>query len=463
MSEAPATCTSPVLDPDWLASRLSRYLWRDDETPGTVARVQIRLSRQTDDAVTALYHVGLERPDGGAIEQMYTGYHVPAERLDATAQSLAKKATRLPAVGRPLVVIPEGSLVLLAFPNDRRLSLLGSEELTAWLSERVKVLVNGSANGTTWRVADAGVTVLRYVPEKRLTMRCRARVENDHGEAHELAFIAKQFRNEARAATVYGNLEAFGNGPTAALVRVPRALAFDGPRGLVLMEDLPGQELKRALPSIDAERALRNLGRLMALFHKSPARVPATVSTRGELVDVIEAAQTIADAIPVMRPRLRACISKLRSLRGNDRDPAVLLHGACRLKHVFIHQGRLALVDLDGLAVGPAAYDLGNFLSSLYYLEEQERFDAPERLSYSRSFLSGYAVTTSQRIRPSTVMWFLAAILIHKQAGKYVTHLHEDRDHKVDRMITLAEAALARCEEVSPDLPVAAMWRLLPS
>ena len=68
----------------------------------------------------------------------------------------------------------------------------------------------------------------------------------------------------------------------------------------------------------------------------------------------------------------------------------------------------------------------------------------------TRRFLEGYSARSPWRLKPAAVLWYTAAVLVHKQARKYVVHLHEDREEKVDRVLRLAEGALAACEHLQP-------------
>jgi Ser/Thr protein kinase RdoA (MazF antagonist) len=140
----------------------------------------------------------------------------------------------------------------------------------------------------------------------------------------------------------------------------------------------------------------------------------------------------------------------------------VLLHGTFRLNHIFIHGDELALIDFDSLRMGHPAYDLANFLSSLYYLEAQDRLEPSQRQNIARHFLAGYAATAPLIVPPEVLLWFLADLLIKKQTYKYVKHFHEDRAQKVERMLALAEAALAGCQNVPIESNLATMWKSLP-
>jgi aminoglycoside phosphotransferase (APT) family kinase protein len=244
-------------------------------------------------------------------------------------------------------------------------------------------------------------------------------------------------------------------------VSVPRAVAFDGDNRLVAMEELKGTSLKRALPEIDIETVMLAAGEMIATFHQTRGSIPETVSRHDELEEVQDAVKAIGKRLPALRPRLRACLAKCTDLEWTDLTPPALLHGSCKLEHMLIHEGELALLDLDGLRRGHPAYDIGEFLSSLYNLEAQGRISSPVRRQIGRCFLQGYAARTPWTISPVAVFWFLAERLIYKQAAKYVEHLHDDCESKVGLMLTLAESVLARCTGLAGQ-PLGSIWQRLP-
>jgi aminoglycoside phosphotransferase (APT) family kinase protein len=171
----------------------------------------------------------------------------------------------------------------------------------------------------------------------------------------------------------------------------------------------------------------------------------------------------IRKTLPHFKPRLRAVFSAFKSFRWEDGLAPVLLHGTYRLNHIFLRHGELALLDLDSLRLGHPAYDVANFLSSLYYLEEAHgRLNPALRREISRYFLEGYAEKMPHAISPAAVLWFLASLLINKQAKKYVTHSHENCAEKVERMLALAETILTLGRHLPPELTFAALWQALP-
>jgi len=431
-------------DRDALRRHLSGRIWRDAEMPAPIVEVRIGKRRQSKRGMTALYTVVFNGSPNRLVEQVYIGYEFQPGALDAEYASARAEATVVPALGQAVVRVPEANLLLVAFPNDRQMRVPDEAALRACVA---RIGPGRTMEGSQpCRLADSAFSVLRYVPGQRLTLRCRGRFETGPGTYQPFAFIAKQFSKADAARAVHASLVALDAHDSATTVRLPRPMGFDEQTGLVLMEELAGQDLLRALGQIDLGETMRAAGRLLAAFHQLPHVVGRRVSAREKLDEVRDVARKIETYFPAVLPRLRACFDRCLAFSWNDESPAVLLHGAFRPKHVFLHQGRLALIDVDGMRVGHPAHDIGHFLSALFYLEAQELLTTAERGIAVDRFLDGYSAHAPWPIEPAAVLWCTAALLVHKQARKYVVHLHGDRAEKVDRVLALAEGALAACE-----------------
>ena len=458
---------SPPVDApsaEWLRDHLNRSIWRDDERPAHVAYVEIRQPRQSRRGTTALYTVVFNGCGDRHVEQLYVGYEFPGDALDAEYQAALAEATVAPALGRTVTRIPEANLLLVAFPNDRRMRALGEEALRSCLSRVASVVANRGRRGPAWQVKEASFNILRYVPGQRLTVRGRGAFEAGHGDEQPFAFIAKQYREPKEAKHLHRNLVAlhkhFSGVPG---VWLPRPMAFDEQTGLVLMEELPGKDLIRALDEVDLGKTMGDAGELLAAFHQAPRVVRGSISVRATLREVRHAVKRGEASLPGELSRRAMClVRRLNGCRtGMDSAPKVLLHGAFRPKHVFVHDGRLALIDVDAIRVGHPAHDIGHFLSALYYLEAQGRMTAADRAVAGRRFLEGYSARAPWALHPGAVLWCTAALLVHKQARKYAVHLHDDREEKVDRVLTLAEKALAACEEPRPGATLDVVYSVL--
>lgn len=453
-----------ALDPAWLREKLAQHLWREHEPAGKIAEVLVQQVRETKKGVTMLYSVTL---NGVAAprEQLYVGYLVRMQDLADEFKSVAKKAKLQPPAGRSVVLLPEAGLILAAFPNDRKLALLSREYLLEWLPEHLQEISLGELSRADWRVQDITLEPLRYVPERRFTALGCAQLVNTHGESYKLSFIAKQVGDEKKAKRLYRNLLSLEHA-LAQLehvpFRVPRALAWNESHALVFIECLPGTNLKQLLLELDIARMMPRVGELLAVFHCADKRVRKRVSYSSELRENREAMRDIAEVLPHLRPRLRGLFAGLARMRWASANAPVLLHGTYRLNHIFLRDDELVLLDLDSLRLGDPAYDIANFLTSLYYLEAQERIAPELRRQIAACFLAGYAKASRAEVSPFVVLWFFASLMINKQASKYVGHFHEDCEEKVTRMLGLAEAALASAQSLTVNLKLEEVAEVLP-
>jgi aminoglycoside phosphotransferase (APT) family kinase protein len=437
-------------DPEWLRERLAECIWRDDEIPCRLASIEVRRRRKSHRGTTTLYNLAFDRSANESVEQLYIGYEIPPDALDAEYRSAISEITLAPVLGRAVVRVPEANLLLLAYPNDRRMRVPGDDALRACIGRVATGLANrGHRRKSLCRVKEASFNVLRYVPGQRLTLRCCGSLETDRGLEEPFAFVAKQFRKPNVAKALHRSLVALDKHFSVShAVWLPRPVGFDEETGLVVMEELPGQDLMEALGEVDISDTMWGAGQMLAAFHQSPLLVRKSVSVKGKIQDVRDVSKKIEKYLPAAVPRLSACFARCLSVRWTDDVPKVLLHGAFRPQHVFVHDGRLAMIDIDGMCVGHPAHDIAHFLSALYYLEAQERLTAADRAVAVGRFLEGYSARAPWQLQPAAVLWCTAVLLVYKQARKYVLHAHENREEKVDRVLTLAESALAACADL---------------
>ena len=453
-----------ALDPNWLQENLARHLWRESETPGKINEVLVQQVRETKKGVTMLYSVTL---NGVAAprEQLYIGYLVPMDELADEYKSVAKKAKLQPEIGRSVVLLPEAGLILAVFPNDRKLALLSREHLLEWLPKHLHEISLGELSSEDWRVQNVTLEPLRYVPERRFTALCRARLLNAEAEQKEICLVAKQVNEAKRANRLFRNLRSLEEA-LARLehvpFRVPRALGWNEERAAVFIEFLPGENLKQLLFELDIESMMPRVGELLAVFQRAEKRVRKRVSYSSELRENREAMHDIAEVLPHMRARLRGLFARLEQTRWASTSAPALLHGTFRLNHIFLRDDELVLLDLDSLRLGDPAYDVANFLTSLYYLEAQERIAPELRRRIAACFLSGYAQASRAEVSPAIVLWFFTSLMINKQASKYVGHFHEDCEDKVARMLALAEEALNTAQTLPAKMALTELASMLP-
>jgi aminoglycoside phosphotransferase (APT) family kinase protein len=452
------------VDQSWLKERLERYLWRDNEIPGHVVSVEMVQSRRRyKEAVRSQYQVTLRGRDDKLVEQTYIGSRLLDAARRIEPESWLWEAAVVPPVGRSVVRIPEAGLELVALPNEQQVCVCAEAGLRSWLMEQSTLLANRGRRGPCWAVKDSVVRLVRYKRGRCVTLRCRGSFAAAGCTERPFAFIAKQFRNKKRAEALHRNLVYLGKhfANSSALLCVPRALTFDQKIGLVVMEEMPGKALDQVLDEVHRQQTMREVGRMLANLHQTPRRVRRSISRRMELAEVGRAAKTIRRVVPAVSARLDACIARCQATAWAEPVPKVMLHGAYRPNHLLVHEGRLAVIDVDGIRMGHPAYDLADFLWSLHYLAERNRISRAVRDLSARRFIEGYAAHAPWRLSPRAVLWFLATRLIHKQARRHVMHEEENRQEKVERVLTLTEAVLARFEELRDASRLETIWDVL--
>lgn len=476
------TSALPALNAAWLKQYLPAYLWRENETPEEILALHVVQVWWDEKRTTVLYQMRLRNQANEEREQFYVGYLVAPERLREEFKSATKRAKLQPIAGRAACVIPEANLVLLAFPNDRKLRLFAQAELLPWLKAKwrqARATMPLRARQKKWRIIAARYEVLRYVPDKRFTMRCCLRLQHKDGRTKEVSVIAKQLSDGKKAKksflSLLGLQAAWANvsrlTPKRLLelrkapmpVRFPRALGWDEERALIFLEELPGENLEGVLAEIAVAPMLHKVGAMLAKFHQTPKRVRKRVTYKSEMQEVRLALREIVAAFPAWRARLRALLLALKSSSEQGEPREVLLHGTFRLNHVFVHEGEPAVLDLDSMRMGPAEYDIANFLSALYYFEAQGRLTAAQRDEITRAFLQGYAAQAPFAVSAASVLWMLTSLLINKQASKYVSHHHPDREQKLACMLALAEEVMKLSRNLSEEITLANLGEKMPA
>ncbi len=85
------------------------------------------------------------------------------------------------------------------------------------------------------------------------------------------------------------------------------------------------------------------------------------------------------------------------------------------LRNVLLHGQRVGLVDLEDVAAGPAAADLGFVLAGLLAARAQGRLAAAEHDGLTRALLDGYA-GVAQPPDDAALRWHVAATALARVA-----------------------------------------------
>ncbi len=136
------------------------------------------------------------------------------------------------------------------------------------------------------------------------------------------------------------------------------------------------------------------------------------------------AAEVIARARPDAGRAALALLTRLVARRDDALGHAVCLHGDANLRNAIrLHDGRVALIDLEHLSAGPAAADLGQVLATS---------GRPPR-----ELLRGYA-TVAPPPDEDALRWYTAASILARVALPGVSRV---RPEVLVKMRALLEAA----------------------
>ena len=459
--------------PENLINHLPGYLWRKNETPLEISSIVVGTVWKSPKRTTVLYTISFQGADPHS--QRYIGYIVKDKNLKTELKKSKKNVVVNPKAGRAVTFIPEANLVLAAYPNDRKMKLFQLADLSSWAPQHVKKITGRKYTGTAWDFQEGTIKELRYVPDKRFTSLVSCTLHHRKKKVDiKIELIAKQISKEKKARQAYRRLRSLSKAWDSQLhatnpdyqltgpVRIPAALAMHDHKPVLFLEKLAGRDLKDAISDIDLSKMMQATGCLLANFHKADRRVRPAITRRNEIDEVRETMEVIRTTCPIFTDRLQNMFKILRKSRWQDNAPVVLLHGSFRLNHVFIDGESLSLLDLDSIRMGHPAYDIANFIASLYFWEIQGSIEGGMRKEIIAFFLQGYDENTRFDISPQAVLWFLLSLLINKQAFKYVNHAHAGQEEKVDKILILAERLISHLTTADTTLVLSNLARILP-
>jgi hypothetical protein len=395
-----------LLEPALIAERLERLLG-----VGIESCRQLRVKYRIGARLRVVHRV---RANGASYDIAASTFPTLERSNGAYVQGIERAVAEGPV--RPVVHDAELRTVFWTFPNDRKIA--GLAALAAPAPE-LAVLLPG------WSRSELAA----YAPEKAATVCCL------DGRGRTLGY-AKTYAGEegARARGVHDAL-AGGLPADDPFLRLPRALGYSSRFRTLLVEALDGgPALESAEPVLGYRRLGRGLARLHGLTPPDHARFRRAQQGRlegaAELIgavrgDVAESALRLARDLA---PRLSA---------GED----VCLHGDVNFRNALLQDGRVALIDLDQVAAGPAAAELGSVLASLRYGGVVGLIRPRAVAELATAFLDGYAEV--RRLPDEEVLRaYTAAALLGERSLRVVTRVRREGLRRLPELLDEARRAL---------------------
>jgi hypothetical protein len=391
-----------LLAPDAVAELIAERLASDGAALTRCERV--RATYRCGDGLRVLHRVEI----GGET------LHVAArtlrrERLERIASRLVARAVPTDPL-RPVVAVPELGALFWTFPNDRKLPALPA------LPRTVAGIVG--RDGTSLRL-------VAYAPEKSAALECL-------DEAGRPLAYAKAYADDAGAAgaRLHRRLASDLAGAPGA-PRLPRMLGYAAPSRTLVIEPVAGAPVSD-VPSF------RAFGAALGTLHDLEAP-PSLPPFRRLLPDRLERAARILGTVrPDVREPVDALARKLVAEAEDQRQPLSVLHGDVHPKNALVHDGRIALIDLDQVAAGAPAAELGSALAGLEY----RRIAVGDAGGFEGALLEGYA-TVRRLPGPRALAWHTAAALLAERALRAVARIRPEGLAALDTLIARADAILA--------------------
>lgn len=377
-----------LLDPAFVAARVvPRFKWATPVTRFERVRVTYRIGR----SLRMLHRFEV----GGAQYHVAAHAYRPGQSVSAFDKALAAAGTvagTLPGT----VHDPTVDAVFWLFPYDRRVATLRSiEAARASLSPRLP---------RPW----VRSRLVAWAPENSATVQCL------DATGHALAYA----KVGAGARVEYGRYIALADAlsQTGADLCVPRPIAFSSAHETMLIETIAGERL--AYEPHD----MRATGIALAQLHGLPLTgLPAFA--RFDAAGRREAVDLISRSLPAFAPAVERLDAELEK-RQEDRDDVGCLHGDVHPKNVLVSGPRATLIDVEGMALGPRAADLGSLLARLLSVRTSGECSHEVADACAAALLDGYA-TVSAVPDAAALRWHTAAASLVERAQRTVTRVYE--------------------------------------
>jgi hypothetical protein len=414
-SDAAIPMRDLVLDPALMAERLGTVLAAD--APVAVDDyVQGRIKYRVGASLRVLHRF---RVDG---TPMIVASRTFPEGADADVYARADRGTSVGPL-RAVAHDPELGTVFWTFPHDRKLDCL-----PALLGE----------GGHLDRIVGVPVTssLVQYAPEKSATAACTPTTIGP-----PVAY-AKSYADPAEgrlAHLIYGHLPKVLV-PTHPKLGLPGLVGYDAQRRLLVVEAIEGTRLDAVQGTALAD-AVAQLGAAVATLHGLPAPDGVPRFTR---LDPVRAT-TAADFIGRVRPDVDALAQELADelIRTYPlpSGPDACLHGDVHPKNGILRDGRVVLIDLDQLSVGPSAAELGSFRAALRYRAITGQARRGEVAQLEAAFLNGFGAVRSLP-NGDEIRWYTAAALLTERALRAVNRIRPEGLAVLDKLLDEALSEL---------------------
>jgi hypothetical protein len=296
-----------------------------------------------------------------------------------------------------------------------------------------------------WRTEAWDVEPVRYRNGTRMTLRLRVRVQNrTTGRPEERCFYAKVYREEEDGERTYEVTRKLWEKAGGEGFSVGRPVAYLSDLRCLVQEEVPGSSLydvflRENEPTPVARRAARALAALHLdedvprLQHQRPSK---------EVLDrrLKRIGATLQRTCPHLESEVQETVGAV--IAGCETEaPTVPTHGDLHLRHILLHGGRPALIDLDAFAEADPLLDIALILSDLAAMPLDSTLPRARARKASHAFVEEYFAHVPESWRDGFPTRYARAVL--KRAAKISRSQIPGWPEKVEALIKEAKSSLA--------------------
>jgi Ser/Thr protein kinase RdoA (MazF antagonist) len=180
-------------------------------------------------------------------------------------------------------------------------------------------------------------------------------------------------------------------------------------------------------------------GTAVAAFH-GLAVAHAPLMDRFSPTHLRDAATILGTIRPELSDAAAHLAARLIATAAADRD-TVCLHGDLHPKNAIVCGDQVALIDVEDVAVGGSAADVGSLIASLVYRRETGRLSREACRRRAGAFFAGYE-TVRRLPDAAAIQWYAAAALLVERATRAVTRIRPLGLEHLPALISTSERLL---------------------
>ncbi|MGE0886332.1 MAG: phosphotransferase family protein [Blastocatellales bacterium] len=361
------------------------------------------------------------------------------ESANQFAKARQRTTVRTP-IGEGLFHLPELESVVRVFPNDRKLSGLPALADVHRLKSKILPEVVRKSFGDEWAIGELTIEPVHYAAERSYTVRADLELINQSkGESERRTIFGKTYC-EGEAAVVWRLTRELWQNEACqrGQLLIPQPLAFQPEIETIWQSGLAGKTLNEVDPeSAELPALMESAARSVAALHRASIQSAQQVN-QSDLIGKLEDAKKLIGRVrPSMQSKLNSLVGRLVASSGNPGErPVVTLHGDLHLKNFFATGNRVALIDLDNLALGDPLRDVGSFIAALHYRELLDGKSCRVNIS---NFVRAYRDGVNWEVADFALDWHTAAALVYERAYRCITRLKNGRMAIIDDLVDLAD------------------------